>query len=368
MAVIFKKIASDKVLLIAFVAAIITSFLSAPHIIQDINWHMIGSLLSMMLLVQVYEYLDFLEYIATELSIKAKTVRQLMVVIVCLSFFGAMVLTNDITILTMIPLFHKMAKHLKINPVMPVILIAVSSNLGSIFTPFGNAHNLYVLSHYNLSITQFFKMSAPISIISFVVLLLLTMTFPKQEIQARELKKIVLNKPALAITFAITILFFLSIFSFIPIWIPLIFSIVWTLLLNYHVTEAVDYALLLTFMCFGVAVGNASRIPEVVQLFKFLEKDPMSIYLTSLITSQFMSNVPTTILVSQFTKDVTAVFLGTNLAGIGTVISSMANLLTFKQYNFFFKVKPLRFLVTFFVVDLLLLILFGVIGAFLIYI
>ncbi|MGR3741229.1 SLC13 family permease [Companilactobacillus sp. DQM5] len=363
MAVIIKKIISDKVLLIAFIAAVVTSFLTAPHIISDINWHTIASLLSMMLLVQVYEYLDFLEFIAASLTKRAKTVRQLMMAIVCLAFFGASVLTNDIAILTMVPLFHKMAKNLKISPVMPVILIAVSANLGSILTPFGNPHNLYVLTYYNLSMGQFFKMSVPITIISFIVLLLLTLTFPKQEIHARKLKNIVLNKSALSITFFITILFFLSIFSIISVWIPLVAAIIWTIFLNYHVIETVDYSLLLIFMCFAVAVGNAGRIPSVVNLFKFLEQDQMSTYLTSIVTSQFMSNVPSTILVAQFTKEVSAVFLGTNIGGLGTVIASMANLLTFKQYNFFFKVKPLRFLIIFFVVDVLLLILFGVIGA-----
>lgn len=367
MAVIIKKIVSDKTLLIAFIAAVLTSFLSAPHIVSDINWHTIASLLSMMLLVQVYEYLDFLEFIAAGLTKRAKTVRQLMMAIVCLAFFGASVLTNDIAILTMIPLFHKLAKHLKLSPVMPVILIAVSANLGSILTPFGNPHNLYVQTYYNLGIGQFFAMSLPISIISFIVLMLLTLTFPKQAIEPRELKKIVLNKRALSITVVVTILFFLSIFKLLPVWVPLIVAIIWTVFLNYHIVETVDYSLLLIFMCFAVAVGNAGRIPAVVSLFQFLEQGKLSTYLTSIITSQFMSNVPSTILVAQFSKEVAAVFLGTNIGGLGTVIASMANLLTFKQYNFFFKVKPTRFLMIFFIVDVLLLLLFGVIGAFLLY-
>ncbi|GKQ43201.1 cation transporter [Companilactobacillus sp. RD055328] len=367
MAVIIKKIASDKTLWIAFIAAVITSFLSSPHIVSDINWHTIASLLSMMLLVQVYEYLDFLEFIAAGLTKRAKTVRQLMMAIVCLTFFGASLLTNDIAILTMIPLFHKLAKHLKLSPVMPVILIAVSANLGSILTPFGNPHNLYVQTHYNLSAGQFFSMSLPISVISFLVLMLLTLTFPKQAIQPRQLKTIVLNKPALTVTVLITMIFFLSIFSIVPIWLPLIAALIWTIILNYHITETVDYSLLLIFMSFAVAVGNAGRIPAVVDLFKFLEQGKFSTYLTSIITSQFMSNVPSSILVSQFTHEYVAVFLGTNIGGLGTVIASMANLLTFKQYNFFFKVKPLRFLMIFFLVDVLLLLLFGTIGFFLLY-
>lgn len=367
MAIIIKKIVNDKVLWIAFIAAIITSFLSAPQIINDINWHTIASLLAMMLVVQIYEYLDFLEFIATKITKKAKNVQQLMIAIVCLSFFGGSLLTNDIAILTIIPLFHKLTKHLKINPVMPVILIAISANLGSILTPFGNPHNLYVLTHYNLNMSEFFRMSVPITIISFIVLMLITLTFPKQEIQSTNLKKVTLNKPALTVTFIVTILFFLSIFKVVPVWLPLIAALIWTCILNYHILETIDFSLLLIFMCFGVAVGNAGRIPAVISLFQFLEQGKLSTYLTGIITSQFMSNVPSTILVAQFTNEAAAVFIGTNLGGLGTVIASMANLLAFKQYNFFFKVKPLRFLMIFFAVDLVLLLLLGTIGAFLIY-
>lgn len=367
MAIIIKKIIGDKVLWIAFIAAVITSFFSAPNLVSDIHWTTIASLLTMMILVQVYEYLDFLEFIAEKITKKATSAKQLMMAMVCLSFFGASVLTNDIAILTMVPLFHKLSKHLKISPVMPVILIAVSANLGSILTPFGNPHNLYVLTHYNLSIGDFFKMSLPISIISFLVLMLLTLTFPKQNIEPRKLKKRILNKPALSITFFITVLFFLSIFKVAPIWLPLLAALIWAVYLNIHILETVDFSLLLIFACFGVAVGNAGRIPGVIKLFKVLEQDKLSTYITGIVTSQFMSNVPSTILVSQFTHEYTAVFLGTNVGGLGTVIASMANLLAFKQYNFFFKVKPGRFLAIFFLVEVILLLLFGVIGAFLIY-
>ena len=119
-------------------------------------------------------------------------------------------------------------------------------------------------------------------------------------------------------------------------------------------------------MCFFIAVGNINRDPTIVSHLSGLIQTKTGTYLMSIITSQFISNVPTTILMSKFSSYVHAIFLGTNIGGLGTVVASLANLLAFKQYRYYFKGKPGKYLLAFSAVNFTLLIIIGTIGYFLI--
>ncbi|CAJ1179975.1 MULTISPECIES: SLC13 family permease [Companilactobacillus] len=363
---VLKRVFSDKVLWIAGAAAILTSIFISPPQLMDINWKTLASLLSMMIIIQIYDYLDFLKYYAAYMTHKAKTTRQMIFMLASLAFFGAMFLTNDVTILTLVPLFYQLSKHIKVNPIFPVIIITMAANLGSMFTPFGNTHNLFLLTHFNLGIKQFFIMSTPITIVTFLAIFLSTRFFAKDPIELTELPAVELNIPSLTLTVAVTVIIFLGIFSVIPMWGSLIAAILLVIFINPHILESVDYSIVLIFMCFFIAVGNINREPAIVNnLHQFLQTRT-STYLTSIITSQFISNVPTTILVSKFSKFVHAIFLGTNIGGLGTVVGSLANLLAFKQYRFFFKKNPGKYLLYFTIINFAMLIIIGTIGYFLI--
>ncbi|WP_334329598.1 SLC13 family permease [Companilactobacillus sp. HBUAS59699] len=363
---VLKRVFSDKVLWIAGAAAILTSIFISPPQLMDINWKTIASLTSMMIIIQIYDYLDFLKYYAAYLTHKAKTTRQMMLMLASIAFFGAMFLTNDVAILTLVPLYYQLSKHLKINPIFPVIIIAMAANLGSIFTPFGNTHNLFLLTHFDLGIKQFFIMSAPITIINFLAIFLLTRFFPKDKVELSALPTVELNIPSLSLTVFVTIVIFLGIFSVIPMWGSLIAAILLVIFINPHILESVDYSIVLIFMCFFIAVGNINREPSIVNHLHDFIQTRGSTYLTSIITSQFISNVPTTILVSKFSKYVHAIFLGTNIGGLGSVVASLANLLAFKQYRFFFKENPGKYLAVFSGINFTMLIIIGTIGYFLI--
>ncbi|APX71865.1 SLC13 family permease [Companilactobacillus allii] len=363
---VLKRVFSDKVLWIAGAAAILTSIFISPPQLMDINWKTIASILSMMIIIQIYDYLDFLKYYAAYLTHKAKTTRQMMLMLASISFFGAMFLTNDVTILTLVPLYYQLSKHLKVNPIFPVIVIAMAANLGSIFTPFGNTHNLFLLTHYNLGIGQFFMMSAPITIVNFIAIFLVTRFFAKDKVELSELPTVELNIPSLTLTVFVTVIIFLGIFKVIPMWGSLIAAILLVIFINPHILESVDYSIVLIFMCFFIAVGNLNRDPAIVDHLQNFIQSKGSTYLTSIITSQFISNVPSTILISKFTTYVHAVFLGTNIGGLGSVVASLANLLAFKQYRFFFKVHPGKYLMWFSIINFSMLIIIGTIGYFLI--
>ncbi|WP_129044771.1 SLC13 family permease [Companilactobacillus metriopterae] len=359
---ILKRIFSDHVLWVAAIAVIITSILISPPQLMDINWKTIFSLLSMMIIIQIYEYLDFLEYFASRLTHKAKTTRQLLWILSRLAFFGAMFLTNDVAILTLVPLFYQISKHLDVDPIFPIIVITMSANLGSIFTPFGNTHNLFLLTHFNIDILNFFKMSTPITLITFTLMFLLTRFFPKKEVKFNQLPKFDLNIPSITLSGFVTVIIFLGVFSVIPMWISLASALILVFIINPRILGSVDYSVILIFMCFFLTIGNINREPQIVNYLSSIIDTKNGAYFSSIIISQFISNVPTTILVSKFSHYLYAIFLGTNFGGMGTVVGSLANLLAFKQYRFLFKESPWKYLGIFSAVNFVMLFIIGSIG------
>jgi len=95
--------------------------------------------------------------------------------------------------------------------------------------------------------------------------------------------------------------------------------------------KMVDYPLLLTFVFFFVFSGNMARIDEVRTLFSMLlEKSTL---LVSVASCQIISNVPSAILLSQFADNYKDLLLGVNIGGVGTLIASLASLITFREYT-----------------------------------
>ncbi|MBA1434815.1 SLC13 family permease [Bombilactobacillus bombi] len=363
---VIKNIFTDKMLWIAAIAALLSTGISKPEL-ADINFHTIFSLLSMMVLIQIFENIGLLQYLSTTFTAKAKNTRQLMIMLVILTFFGAMLVTNDVAILIIVPLFFKIAKKITANHIFTVTMIAAAANIGSAFTPFGNTHNLFLLSHYNLNVINFFKVSAPYALIGLAILILIAAVFTKSQPIAVEISHFSVHIPALIIALILTALVFLGIFKVIPIAIAAIATVVIAALMNRQILLHVDYATILVFVCFFVAVGNLSRSADIAALLKVLEANKYATYFSAIGFSQFMSNVPATILVAKFTTNIGAVFLGSNIGGIGTPIASMANLLAYKQFSFFTeKHESNKYLVQSFIFNVILLVVLSVIGWFLI--
>ena len=123
------------------------------------------------------------------------------------------------------------------------------------------------------------------------------------------------------------------------------------------ILKGVDYSLVFTFIGFFVFIGNMGRIPEFNGLLqRIIEGNEI---LTSVVASQFMSNVPAALLLSGFTNQYEKLIVGTNLGGLGTLIASMASLISFKyvgteyghlkgKYMVYFTVANLVFLAVLF--------------------
>ncbi|EPB99528.1 citrate transporter family protein [Lactobacillus delbrueckii subsp. lactis CRL581] len=322
-----KKIFSDRILQIT----IISLFFARPRS-ADMNWHTIESVTTMLVLIQVYSYLHVLDIIAYKLAAIADSTRKLILLFTLLSVFSGMFLGNDITCLTMIPLYLNIAKKYKLPEILPATLIGMGANIGAAFTPWGNPHNIFVVSNYHLVPAIFFKWTLPYLIVAMVVFLCIFFFIPKKNIPTQEVVEINVSWPMTMITTVIFCFFFVGVFKFVPIWMPMLASIIWALIVNWKILLHIDYSLLLTFTLFFFFISDIQQIPFVVALIHGLVGTEMSTYWTSILSSQVMSNVPSTILVGKFSKYAEALTLGSNIGGFGSPIGSMANMLVMRTF------------------------------------
>ncbi|KRM54518.1 SLC13 family permease [Lacticaseibacillus sharpeae] len=355
---VFKTIIKDRVFQITLAIAIITSFLARPRV-ADINFTTLWSLLAMMTTIQIFDYLHVLDFIAYKITARAHTARQLTALFVALSFISAMFLTNDMAVLTFIPLYLRIARHRKLPEILPVTAITIAANQGSAMTPFGNTHNIFLMAKFHIPIAQFGEWVVPMISVAIVFLAILIMFVPKIEIPNVPVKDIRTNPRLITLTCIVALLVFSSIFDIIPAWVAAVVAIAVAILINYKIMGQVDYAIVLTFAGFFVIISNINQIPAVAKLVSSVVGGPVSVYLTSILTSQFISNVPSTVLIANFTHHLDALFFGSNIGGLGTLVASMCNLVAFKQYTIYSQQSHSRFLLHFTTINFIALFIIG---------
>ena len=275
---------------------------------------------------------DFFYMLAQKIVCLFKTARLCVLALTCVTFLGSMLLANDMALLTFLPLGFFVLDSTEKRKYMAVtfILQNIAANLGGMLTPFGNPQNLYLYTFFSIPTTEFTLIMLPPFLLSVALIVLCCFLFVKNE--PMELKNDPIQVPVKR-TAAYLVLFALSIvivFRVIPFWIGLIVIPLALFLLDRAALKAVDYPLLLTFVFFFVFAGNMARIEPVRNFFStLLEKNTL---IVSILSCQCISNVPSAILLSQFTIDYPALLLGVNIGGVGTLISSLASLITFREY------------------------------------
>lgn len=329
---LLRQLQHDVMMWVALAVALVTMLISRPRL-SDVNWQTIASLAALMAVVQVFERLHVLDALAARLIAPVKHQRQLVQVLLVLAFFSAMLLTNDVAIITLVPLLVMISEMVGFSAVMPTVLIAMAANLGSLLTPMGNPQNLFLLTHYHLSLGHFLQLSWPISVASALLLWGLSWLIPKRQIERPQAVSVQLNGRLVSIAGVATIVILLGIFSLIPLWVMGLVALGLLVLIDWRLIVKIDYGLLLTFIGFFIAVGNLSRASWIAGGVQQLVHTPLTTYLSALGLSQFISNVPATILLAKFTNQVHALFLGVNVGGLGTLVASLANLLAYKAYQ-----------------------------------
>lgn len=286
----------------------------------------------------------FFTIIAKKIVTLTGNTRTLALALVYITFIGSMFLANDMALLTFLPLgYLSLSATGKEKYMAPIFIIQnIAANLGGMLTPFGNPQNLYIYTKFNIPTLEFMGIMVLPFVLSIVLFTAGCFFIPKESLilKNEEKEKIAPKKTAFyLILFALTIL---MVFRVIPYYICLPIILVSILATDRNALTNVDYPLLLTFACFFLLAGNVSRIEAVNVFFSnLLEKNTL---LTSIFSCQVISNVPSAILLSEFTENYRELLLGVNIGGVGTLISSLASLITFREYTSHIKGKTLQYL------------------------
>lgn len=326
----------EKVLIIAAIAAMVSMFFVPPTMVytEYIDVRVLCLLFSLMAVVAGFQSCHVFEALAQKLLTGEKKLRTIGWVLVALSFFTSMLITNDVALITFVPftmLVLKMVGGEK-EAALIVVLQTVAANLGSMATPFGNPQNLYLYATYNMTGSEFLGTVLPLTVVSLVALWLCGFMVSGRRIQVNfSGAACVENKGKLGVYAILFVLCLLAVLRIAPYWIVTAVVAAALLVLDRKLLVKVDYALLLTFICFFIFAGNMGEISAVQNfLAGIMEKNAL---LTSALASQVISNVPAAVLLSEFTENGRTLLAGVNIGGLGTPIASLASLISLKLYS-----------------------------------
>ena len=286
-------------------------------------------------------------YILAERIVRCcKNARLSVLALVYITFIGSMLIANDMALLTFLPLGYFVLSTTRKEKYMAVtfILQNIAANLGGMLTPFGNPQNLYLYSHFGIPDGEFVMIMLPPFLLAITLITLCCFLIPKDPLQIRG-ERVALPKGRTAIYMALFALAIIIVFRGIPYWIGLIIIPLVLLFMDRQALKDVDYGLLCTFVLFFIFSGNLARIPAVQAFFGSLLD--LNTLLVSVASCQFISNVPTAILLSQFTENYQQLLVGVNIGGTGTLIASLASLITFREYAKYNQGRMLRYVLVF---------------------
>ncbi len=261
------------------------------------------------------------------------TQKGLVCILVFLCFFSSMFITNDVALITFVPLCIMILKLVKKEQLIciTIVLQTIAANLGSMFTPVGNPQNLYLYSISGFSIKEFIKITFPYVMLAAGGIFIVIHIFYKEKMPFEQINISQAHLNCKKV-FYYGILFLLCLFSVIrilPVTILLLLIIGGILADNKALFKKVDYSLLFTFLAFFILIGNIGRFPIFHSFIaKIVQGQEM---LTAILISQIISNVPAALLLSGFTLQWEELIVGVNIGGLGTLIASMASLISYKQ-------------------------------------
>lgn len=324
----------NTVMLIAFAAAAVTSFIVPPdnEYLGYFDLKTLSCLFCVLAVVCALKNINFFYILAQKTVQVFKNIRPAILALVYITFIGSMLIANDMALLTFLPLGYFVLSSTGKEKYMAFTFIMqnIAANLGGMLTPFGNPQNLYLYSAYSIPNAEFIKIMAPPFAVSVILITVCCMVFVKSEpLELSEKTALLHSKRALLylVLFAFSIAI---VFRGIPYQIGLVVIPAVLFFADRKALKSVDYPLLLTFVFFFIFAGNMARIPFVRStLSMLLEKNTL---LFSILSCQIISNVPSAILLSQFTSNYRALLVGVNIGGTGTLIASLASLITFREY------------------------------------
>lgn len=328
----FKK---NTVVCIAALLAIVTSFFVPPDkaYLGYFDLRTLTCLFLTLAVICALKDISFFSIVAQRIVVTTGTMRILALALVYITFIGSMLIANDMALITFLPLGYFALSVTKNEEKMAYIFILqnISANLGGMLTPFGNPQNLFLYSYFSIPTGEFTKIMFPPFLLAIAMLTAACFLIPRTPLVIKDDSGRTLNKKRTTLYLVLFAFSLLIVFRLIPYWVGLLIIPVILFFADKKVFGEIDWGLLATFSLFFVFSGNMARIPAVQNFVSHLLG--RSTLLVSIASCQVISNVPSAILLSRFTNNYHALLLGVNIGGTGTLISSLASLITFSHYR-----------------------------------
>lgn len=329
-------IKKETVFCVSFLLAFISFILVKPGIdcVSGIDFRVLALLFCLMAVVAGLQKILVFRRIGNSLLGRLKSTRPLYLLLVYLCFFSSMFLTNDVALITfvpfaimLIPMVQKTDKLITI-----VVLQTIAANLGSMLTPLGNPQNLYLYTVSGMNLVEFVMMMLPLWLLSLVLVTIPILIIKNEPINNVEAARLPGRRKDFEFIYGVLFLFcLLTVVDVLPYQILLAVIILVIFISDKSVLGSVDYMLLLTFICFFLFIYNMKQIPEVVTWLSSVVEG--RVFIVGVLTSQIISNVPAALLLSGFTDDYRSLTLAVDAGGLGTLIASLASLISFKLYS-----------------------------------
>lgn len=309
----------------------LTCFFRLPAA-EAIDWKVIAALFDLMLISLALEKYKLLDKVALKALVSFDSTRKITAAMIAATALIAMLMTNDVALLTVVPLTIVMAKKASFDPYRLIILETAAANIGSSLTPFGNPQNLYLYAFYKIPTIEFFGITSIFAVIGIAMLFLINFFKKDNKLKFNKEAISITNKKKIAIYIALFAVILLSIIRILDYRITTLITIALFILLDCQLFKKVDYYLLGTFVFFFLFVNNVTHMEFIKNCAEALLTSPLKVLITSSLLSQVISNVPAAILLSAFTEHYRALLLGVSIGGLGTMVASLANLIAYKLY------------------------------------
>ena len=356
-------IKNEIVLCVAGMLAVASAFVVHPSksYLSYIDFRTLSILLMLMITMAGLQKLSVFRQLGELLVGKMSTIRGVVLILIGLCFFSSMFITNDVALLTFVPfsIITLSISNRKDLYIIVIVLETLAANLGSMLTPLGNPQNLYLYSLSGMSMAAFIKLMLPYSLCSALLLFISALIFVKdakvtlKDNDRKSYDRTKREKRLIGLYIAAFIISLFVVARLVPYPVGLVIVLIAVIAFDRNVLRKPDYSLLFTFIFLFIFIGNIKRIPEFSQVLESLIK--INEVGVSIVLSQFISNVPAAILCSGFADDLQKIIIGTNLGGMGTLIASMASLISFKQYSYIDGAKPQKYIGIFTVLNIVYL-------------
>ena len=325
---------SRVVLIVALAAAGITCIFVPidGEYLGYFDWQTLSCLFCTLAVVAAFKNIRFFVWLADIIVRRFKNMRNIVLALVFVTYFGSMIMANDMALITFLPLGYFVLDSCGNKKLTALTFIMQNiADLGGMLTPFGNPQNLYLYSYYSIGAGEFFKIMALPFAVAFLLILGVCLFVRPEKAEVLSAPKKTPPVWRIAVYTALFVLSVLIVFRVFPYYWGLLAVAAALLILDYRSILHVDYGLLLTFCAFFVFSGNMARIPAVENfLGSLVARDPLAF---GVLSCQVISNVPSAVLLSKFTADYANLLVAVNIGGLGTPIASLASLITLNTYR-----------------------------------